>query len=142
MSEPNEEPQTARDAAAVGRFLKTLDPILHLAVCGIRDIILAAGPAVGERIKWNHPAFYYTGPLPPFDAKTYAREIAVFNLHRGRIMLVFTHGAGLADPGGLLEGDFTDGRRTITFRHRADVDSKADALRAIIQDWIRQRAQA
>ena len=42
--------------------------------------------------------------MKAFDPKEYKREIAVFNLLKGSIMLVFTSGAKVNDTSGLLEG--------------------------------------
>jgi hypothetical protein len=139
MSALQTELQVPKDSAAVGSFIDKLEAPLQAAVRELRAVILGAHHRVGERIKWNHPAFYYTGPMEPFDAKTYAREIAVFNLFRGRLMLVFTHGAGLNDPGAVLEGTFRDGRRTVTFTDLADIRGKAGDLQTIIQDWVARR---
>ncbi len=136
------EPQLAKDAAAVEAFIAKLDAPIDAAVREIRTLIVGADHHVGERIKWNHPAFYFTGGMPQSDPKQFLREIAVFNLFKGRIMLVFTHGAGLNDPEGLLEGAFKDGRRTITFSDLADVRAKAPALQGIIQDWVSRRIHA
>ena len=89
---------------------------------------------IGDRIKWNNPSFYYTGDMKPFDPKEYKKEIAVFNLHKGRIMLVFPSGAKVNDKSGLLEGDYKDERRTCVFADMEDV--KAKALKQVIKTWL------
>jgi len=53
---------------------------------------LSTDKEIGERIKWNNPSFYYTGEMKLFDPKEHKREIIVFNLYKGRIMLVFPSG--------------------------------------------------
>ncbi len=74
--------------------------------------------------------------MPEFDPKEYRRELAVFNLFKGRIMLVFPSGARVNDISGLLEGDYKDGRRLIVFKDMADVLAKETQLRAVIRDWL------
>ena len=64
-------------------------------------------------------------------------DIAVFNLHKGRIMLVFPSGAKINDQSGLLEGNYQDGRRLAVFKDMTDVRSKGISLRKAIKEWIR-----
>jgi len=123
------------DEEQVTAHIQQLEPALGQIVETIRQIILSTDKEIGERIKWNNPSFYYTGEMEDFDPKEYKREIAVFNLFRGRIMLVFTSGAKVKS--GLLEGDFKDGRRTITFSDAADVKAKTKELQKIIKDWLK-----
>jgi hypothetical protein len=125
------------DAEQVTKHIKKLDPALGKIVEYIRQIILSADKEIGERIKWNNPSFYYTGEMKPFDPKEYKREIVVFNLFKGRIMLVFPSGAKVNDTSGLLEGDYKDGRRIIVFNDMKDVKAKEKALQRIIKKWLR-----
>lgn len=126
----------SNDSQSVTQFIETLEPAIAEAVEAIRHIIMSASPLIGERIKWNHPSFFYIGDMLPFNPKEYKRDIAVFNLNKGRIMLVLPSGAKLNHASGLLEGDFTDGRRTITFKDVADVISKEQLLLDAIKEWI------
>lgn len=139
MAELLTEAQNPKDAAAVATHIEKLPAALIEPVRLLRELLLGADPQVGERIKWNNPAFYFTGPMLPADPKAHAREIAVFNLFKERLMLVFTHGAGLDDPAGLLGGAFKDSRRTIVFQGMDDIRSKGAALQDIVRDWIRKR---
>jgi hypothetical protein len=124
------------DQEQVTQHIKKLEPGLGKIVEVIRQIILSADKEIGERIKWNNPSFYYTGEMKPFDPKEYKREIAVFNLFKGRIMLVFPSGAKVNDTSGLLEGDFKDGRRIVIFKDLIDVKAKEKALRQVITTWV------
>ena len=124
------------DTELVTQHIQKLPPDIAEIVNAIRLIILGAHKEVGEHIKWNNPCFYYTGAIQPFDPKEYKREIAVFNLFKGRIMLVLPSGAKVNDLTGLLEGDYKDGRRTIIFKDMADVLAKQTTLINIIKDWI------
>ena len=125
------------DPAQVTAHIKKLETGLGKIVEEIRQIILSADREIGERIKWNNPSFFYTGEMKPFDPKKYKRELIVFNLFKGRIMLVFPSGAKVNDTSGLLEGDYKDGRRTIIFKDMADVKEKEKALRNVIKDWLK-----
>jgi hypothetical protein len=98
-----------------------LGPGLGKIIQTLREIILDTDKEIGERIKWNNPSFYYTGEMKPFDPKEYKREIIVFNLYKGRIMLVFPSGAKVNDKSGLLQGEYKDGRRITIFKDLEDV---------------------
>lgn len=124
------------DPKSVTAFIKKLDPPLAKTVQTIREIILACDKQIAERIKWNHPSFFYNGPMKSFVPKEYKRDMAVFNLHKNRIMLVLPSGAKIKDPSGLLEGDYKDGRRLIHFKDLKDSTSKKAALQACIKNWI------
>ena len=125
------------DPELVTEHIKDLDPALGKIVQALRKIILSTDKEIGERIKWNNPSFYYTGEMKPFDPKEYKREIIVFNLFKGRIMLVFPSGAKVNDRSGLLEGDYKDGRRITIFKNMEDVRSKEKALQTVIKEWLR-----
>ena len=126
------------DQAKVAAYIERLDAVLRGTVEKIRKIILDTDVNIGERIKWNNPSFYYTGEMVPFDPKEYKRDIAVFNLYKGRIMLVFPSGAKVKDDMGLLEGDYKDGRRMVQFVDAEDVEVKAEALQCVIRNWLGQ----
>ena len=124
------------DPEQVTAHIKKLEPTVGKIVEVIRQIILSTDKEIGERIKWNNPSCYYTGEMKPFDPKEYKREIVVFNLFKGRIMLVFPSGAKVNDTSGLLEGDYKDGRRLVVFKDMKDVKAKEKALRKVIKDWL------
>jgi hypothetical protein len=125
------------DSEQVTEHIKKLEPAIGKIVEAIRQIILSTDKEIGERIKWNNPSCYYTGEMKAFDPKEYKREIVVFNLFKGRIMLVFPSGAKIKDTSGLLEGDYKDGRRLVIFKDMKDVKSKDKALRKVIKDWLK-----
>jgi hypothetical protein len=125
------------DEAQVTAHIQKLDPSLAEIVETIRQFILKISPEIGERIKWNSPSFYFTGAMKPFDPKEYKREIAVFNLFKGRIMLVFPSGAKVMYDSGLLTGDYADGRRLVIFKDLADVKSKEFALQKVVLEWLK-----
>jgi hypothetical protein len=124
------------DEDQVTAHIQKLDAELVTVVQAIREIILSINPEIGQQIKWNNPSFYYTGAMKPFDPKEYKRDIVVLNLHKGRIMLVFPTGARVENHNGLLEGTYTDGRRTAVFKDLDDVRSKEKLLRNAIREWL------
>jgi hypothetical protein len=130
-------PPKLTDQEQVTRHIKKLEPEVGKIVEVIRKIILSTDKEIGERIKWNNPSFYYTGEMKPFDPKEYKREIIVFNLFKGRIMLVFPSGAKVKDTNGLLEGDYKDGRRVVIFKDLKDAKAKEKALQQIIKTWLK-----
>src|SRR5450432_3593100 len=126
------------DEEQVTAHIKKLEPELGKTIEVIRKIILSTDKQIGEHIKWNNPSFYYTGEMKPFDPKEYKREIIVFNLYKGRIMLVFPSGAKVNDVPGFLEGDYKDGRRIVVFKDMDDVKSKEKSLQKVIKQWLKQ----
>lgn len=125
------------DKEQVTEHIEKLEAGLRDIVEAIRQIILSTDKEIGERLKWNNPSFYYTGEMKPFDPKEYKREIAVFNLHKGRIMLVFPSGAKVNDDSGFLEGDYKDGRRIVIFKDLKDVKSKEKVLQKVVREWLK-----
>src|SRR5882724_6010163 len=121
------------DSEQVATHIQKLEPGLRKIIEALRKIILSTDKSIGERIKWNNPSFYYTGEMKPFDPKEYKREIAVFNLFKNRIMLVFPSGAKVKDTSGLLEGDYKDGRRITIFKDLEAVKAKEKMLQSIIR---------
>ncbi len=124
------------DAEQVTAHIKKLDPALAKIIKYVRQLILSTDKEIGERIKWNNPSFYYTGEMKPFDPKEYKREIIVFNLFKGMIMLVFPSGAKVNDTSRLLEGDYKDGRRITIFKDMKDVKAKEKQLQKVIKQWL------
>lgn len=105
----------------------------------IRQTILGIDKSIGEQIKWNAPSFYYTGEMKPFDPKEYKRDIVVFNLRKQEyVLLIFPTGAKIKDTSGILEGDYTDGRRMIKIADMKDLKSKEKNLQKVIKSWLKQ----
>jgi hypothetical protein len=97
-------------------------------VVKIREFILGIDPAVTEAIKWQAPTFMYQGNIASFFPKA-----------KKNVTLMFHQGASLADERGLLEGE-GDVSRVARFIDDADFEAKKPALRAVIEDWIRDRS--
>lgn len=128
------QPSTAAEKVAgiIGKHETAVAEVIHF----LSRIILDTDPEISEQVKWNSPAFYYTGDMKPFDPKEYKRDIVVMNLHKGKILLVFPTGARINDGTGILEGKYTDGRRVVTITDMNDACAKADALQAVLRDWL------
>jgi hypothetical protein len=121
----------------VNAFIQKLDHPLKDTVDKLRQIILQTDKTIGEQVKWNSPAFWYTGKMKPFDPKEYKRDIVVFNLHKKEyILLVFPTGATINDTTGLLEGNYTDGRRVMKITGKKDAEVKAEGLKRLIKAWL------
>ena len=122
----------------VGLYYEKLEHPLKNVVEALRTTVLAASEQLAEQIKWNSPSFYYTGEMKPFDPKEYKRDLVVFNLHKKEyVLLVFPTGAKVNDPTGLLEGQYTDGRRTVKISTLEEAEKKASDLQAVILEWLK-----
>jgi hypothetical protein len=128
ISEPN----------IVDNYMQTLQHPLADVAEYIRQLILSIDKTIGEGIYWNAPTFYYTGTMSAFNPKEYKRYIVgfVFN-KKDCVRLVFLRGADVTDTVNLLEGDYKDGRRLITFIGIEDVKSKEKDLAKIIKQIIK-----
>lgn len=122
--------------ATVDDFIQAAEGNLKELLTALRQILNGFAPELGEHIKWNSPAYNYTGEMSDFDAKTYARDLVVLNCHRGYILMVFPNGATLEDPNKILEGQYTDGRRMITIKSSSDIQDKTEGIKHVVQAWI------
>jgi hypothetical protein len=117
----------------VDRYLDALDHPRLDEILEIRVIILAADPAITERIKWNAPSFCHRG-----------EDRATFRLQpKDIVQLVFHRGAkkrspddfAFDDPTGWLVWAAPD-RATLTFAGMDDVDAHRDALADLVTAWM------
>lgn len=102
----------------------------------VRAIILSTNPEIDEQVKWNSPSFYYNGDMKAFNPKEYKRDIVVMNLRKNVMLLIFPTGNVIDDEHNVLEGDYEDGRRMITFKTMEDVLLKKIALQQVIISWL------
>jgi hypothetical protein len=121
---------------SVDEFLDGLHPDLVNLVNAVREVILHTDSSIDEQIKWNSPAFFYTGEMKPFNPKEYKRDICVMNLNKNYVMLVFPTGAAITDGKGILDGNFPDGRKIAHFKKLEDVNDKKAALQSVIKEWL------
>jgi len=122
----------------VDAYVSKLDHRLKEVVQALRELILTTDAEIGEEVKWNAPAFFYSGEMRPFNPKEYKRYLVVFNLFKKDcVRLVFPSGAKVNDTSGLLEGTYADGRRLAHFHSLEDVNSKKEAMQHVIKEWLR-----
>ena len=125
------------EPAKVDAYMAKLKHPLGDVVAALRKTILSTDREIGEEIKWNAPAFFYTGEMKPSDPKEYKRYIIVFNLfQKDCVRLVVWQGARVNDKSGFLEGDYKDGRRLALFHSMEEVKSKKTSLQAVIRKWL------
>lgn len=128
--------------ASVTAYFAQLDHPLKDAAEQLRGILLSANHSVGEQIKWNSPAFYFTGELKNADPKAYKGDLVVFHLRRkDEILLIFPNGAQIEDPTGLLGGKFTDTRKSISFTSLEQVTANAEALSTVMNILVKWVAE-
>ena len=126
-------------SAVVEKFVSELNHPMIDVLIYLRQFILSVDKNIGEGIFWNSPTFYYTGKMEPFNPKEYKRYIVGFNFYKqDTIRLIFLRGADAADHGGLLEGDYKDGRRLISYKSLDDVKKTEGQLKKIIKDLVRK----
>lgn len=125
------------DSDQVTQYITTSSHPLADVMQALREVILGTDAGISEHIKWNSPAFYYIGAMADFNAKEYKRDIVVFNLRKNdHILLIFPTGATIKDTSGLLEGNYTDGRRMITITGMDDLALKKENLQVVLRQWL------
>lgn len=135
---PNNMAKTSKPSTqSVTEYIQNLPKETSEVVEYIRQNILKLDKEIKDHIKWNSPAFYFSGEMKDFDPKEYRRDLMVFNLHKGRILLVFPTGAMIKDETGILEGTYTDGRRLITITDMADAKAKMTSLKTVVKAWLK-----
>lgn len=112
----------------VDEFMAKLDHPLKAEMQAVREIILKADGRMTETVKWGGPTFMFNGNMATINPK--AKKF---------VNLFFQTGAILPDRHGILEGEAAQ-VRTAHFNNLADVEAKADALRAVVQDWIKVKS--
>ncbi|MCU0434961.1 MAG: DUF1801 domain-containing protein [Bacteroidia bacterium] len=121
---------------SVNDYLAQSTHPLNEVAQALREVIAHASPLVGEHIKWNSPAYYFKGEMPPGDAREYKRDLVVFNFNRKEyLLLIFPNGAEIHDPQGILEDLFGDKRRGMKFSSVAEVKQLGKPLKQLVAHW-------
>jgi hypothetical protein len=121
----------------VSEYISKLEISLAETITYLSEIILEIDVAIASHIKWNSVSFYYSGEMKPFDPKEYKRDVLVLNIHRKeQILIVFPTGNKINDTSGILEGNYTDGRKLLKIKDLKDAKWKKNALQNAIRDWI------
>lgn len=122
----------------VNKFMQSLNYPLKDVLQYLRKFILSIDKKIGEGIFYNAPVFYYTGTMKPFNPKDYKRYIVGSNLFKkDNLRMIFLRGASVQDPTNILEGDYKDGRRLLSFKNIEDVKRKEKALKNILKELIK-----
>lgn len=125
------------DSELVTSYIETLDPAFADIMKAVRQLVLKTDKNLAEYIKWNVPSFYYAGNMKPFDPKEHQRDLMVSNFRqKNHVLFVLPSGAKVNDTSGLLEGNYTDGRRLIKIYSVEDFKKKEKALQNIIKKWL------
>ena len=127
------KPEKKTGPEQVAAFLENLEHPLKPEIEGVRKIILNTDSRLTEHIKWNAPSFCFNGD-----------DRITFNMHaKDFFRLIFHCGVKktsikeqlFQDESGLLTWAAPD-RATATFKNMADVKSKEDQLKKVIQRWL------
>lgn len=98
-------------------------------------VLFLSESEVSEHIKWNSVAFYFNGDMAEFDAKEYKRDLAVINLHRGKILLVFPTGIKIDDA--ILPGKkYPDGRKIVEILNIDTARNLSEKIQNGIRNWL------
>lgn len=124
------------DSEKVAQHIQLLPLSIQPTVEYLRSIILSVDPAIDEHIKWNSPAFYYSGEMKSFDAKEYKRDILVINIRNEKILCVLPTGMSIQKNAEVLEGNYSDGRRMISIKDLEDLRSKESGIINALKEWI------
>ena len=112
----------------VDDWFSSYDNPMAPVVQRVRKVILATDDRITETIKWKSPTFVFNGNIASFNPRA-----------KKHASLMFHTGAQIPGEHSLLEGG-GDTARYITFADEADVDAKADDLRAVIRAWCDWKA--
>ncbi|NUY81305.1 DUF1801 domain-containing protein [Flavobacterium sp. MAH-1] len=124
------------DTEQVDRHLESIEPISRATVDYLRTLFLNTDDEISEHVKWNSIAFYFNGQMAEFDAKEYKRDLAVINLHRSKILIVFPTGNKIDDAVGLKGKNYPDGRKIVEILNIAEAQALSEKLQTGIKDWL------
>jgi len=124
------------DSEQVTQHIKVLPENIQTAIEYLRKVILSIDKEIAEHIKWNSPAFYFSGKMKDFNPKEYKRDLLVMNLRKDKIMCVMPTGMNIKNNIEILEGNYTDGRRIISFKDLTDIKEKEKKLKLTIREWL------
>ena len=100
-------------------WIAGLEPRLRKIAKALRELILAADPALGESVKWGNPTFERAG------------KVCYLAATKDYVSLGFFNGAALTDPEGIIEGTGKK-MRHIKVRDVRDISSE------LLSSWVQQ----
>ena len=122
----------------ITEYIESIDVEFKPTIELLRTIFLNPDLEIVEHIKWNSLSFYYNGEMKEFDAKEYKRDLAVINLHRGKILIVFPTGNRIDKETGLSGKNYPDGRKIVEILNLEDAQEKTESLTKGIKNWLAQ----
>lgn len=117
----------------VDAFMVELKHPLKTEIEAVRKIILGSSGAIAEAIKWKSPSFRTTEFFATVNLRSVDRVQLIF--HRGAKVRKDLKTLEIADPAGLLKWLAND-RAIVTLGAGQEIAANADALRAIVGEWI------
>jgi hypothetical protein len=131
--------QKAKHIETIDTLLSKIQHEMLDEIQALRKIILDAHPNIEEQVKWNSPAFFFTGEIDNYDPKTYLKDLLVLHLRKpNQILMVFPNGALIDPPNEVLEGNYKDGRRMISIVKGEDLNKKSQAIQQCIHTLIQK----
>lgn len=120
------------DASA---YMAALEHPLKPVIEALRQILRTSDPEVSESIKWNAPSYALADHFATFKLRP---ETAVqIVLHTGAKVKKEVTAFKIDDPDKLLSWAAPD-RCLLTFRSLDEVETRSEALRQILNQWIAQ----
>jgi hypothetical protein len=123
----------ADNSAAVDTFMAALEHPHKTAIAALSQPVLTSAPAIAEGIKWNAPSYRTT----EYSATTHLRAKTGVGLilHLGAKARAHPD-LQIADPESRLNWLARD-RALLSFEDVAAVAAAANAVRAILRQWIK-----
>jgi hypothetical protein len=131
--------QKAKHIEMVDTLLSNFQHEMLDEIQALRKIILDAHPNIEEQVKWNSPAYFYSGEIENYDPKSYLKDLLVLHLRKpNQILMVFPNGALIDPQYEILEGNYKDGRRMISIVKGEDLNKKSQAIQQCIDALIQK----
>lgn len=128
--------KTKHNYQSIEEFISLSDPSIRPIIARLRKLFNEYSSDITEHIKWNSPAFYFKHLIPNYDAKSYIKDFVVFNTYKDYVLLVFPNGAIISGDHKILEGKFSDNRKTIKLKTLEAVNTIESELRSVIDAYI------
>ena len=120
--------------AAMHAFITSLGHPAEAEILGLRAIILAADPRIGEAVKWNAPSFFTSDHFATMNLRE--KQGIGLILHFGaKKNAIAETGVTIDDPSALLQWLAKD-RAIVKFQSVDDLRGKEPALTALLRQWI------
>jgi hypothetical protein len=122
-----------KSTQTVDELLAGLEHPLRADIEELRGVVRSASDGIGEEVKWNSPSFHTGEHFATM--RLHGKVPLQLILHLGAKKAVPDPGA-VQDPEGLLRWLGPD-RACIDFMAPGEVGRRADALKAILRQWVR-----